>query len=84
MQQYGKCQSTAVSHHLLLNQQQKPQLKLAVRLGHKEMSVVSQTANHQLEEVTEEASKILRRIRQTISSFLLQMLLCTSLSRILL
>lgn len=83
MQQYVECQSTAVSHHLLVNQHQKPQ-KLAVRLEDKEMSVVSQTVNHQLEEVIEEASKMLRGIRQIISSFLLPMLLRTRSSRILL
>lgn len=83
MRQYVECQSTAVSRHLLVNQHQKPQ-KLAVRMENKEMSVVNQTVNHQLDEVIEEASKILRCMRQTISSFLLQMLLFTSSSRILL
>lgn len=48
------------------------------------MSVVSQTVNHQLEEVIEEASKMLRCIKQTISSFPLQILFCTISSRILL
>lgn len=83
MQQYVECQSTAISRHLLVNQHQKPQ-KLAVRLEDKEMSVVSQTVNQQLEEVIEEASKMLRGIRQSISSFLFPMLLCTSPSGILL
>lgn len=67
MQQYVKVQQFPIIYWQ--TNTKNLSLNPAARHGEKEISVVSQTVNHQFEEVIEEANIMLRCIRQTISSF---------------